>query len=318
MAPVDRVLRSSLKLRHLQLLVALDRFRHVGRAADFLAVTQPAVSKSLAEIEAAFGLRLFDRSPRGTQPTALGETVVRFARSVLADFERTMDELSAMASGAKGRTAVGAMVVATPVLLARSIALLKSRSPQTTVLIEEGDLAALVPRLRGGEIDLIVGRLEPAHASADLETEALYNEPMVVVARPDHPLARRRKVAWSDLASQAWVVPPPWASMRRKLEQTFLRHRLEQPRDLVEAVSFLSIVSLVRERPAVAFLAQSVARAFAREKLVQVLAIEFRQPMPPVGIIRLRGARRPPSAEQLADCLRRVARGIRRTRPAPA
>lgn len=310
MGPLDRVLRSNLKLRHLQLLVALDRFRHVGRAADFLAVTQPAVSKSLAEIEAALGLRLFDRSPRGTQPTAYGETVIRFARSVIADFERTTDELAALASGAKGRTAVGAMVVATPVLLARSIALLKSRSPQTTVLVEEGDLAALVPRLRGGEIDLIVGRLEPAHAAADLETEALYGEPMVVVARPGHPLAGKPKVTWADLAAQPWVVPPPWASMRRKLEQTFVKRRLPQPQDLVEAVSFLAIVSLVRERPAVAFLAQSVAQSFAREKLVVVLDIAFRQPLPPVGLIRLRGSRRSPSADQLADCLRRVARGI--------
>ncbi|NJD88472.1 MAG: LysR family transcriptional regulator [Betaproteobacteria bacterium] len=311
MNPLDRALRSTLKLRHLQLLVALDRFRHIGRVADSLSVTQPAVSRSLAEIESALGLRLFDRSPRGPTPTAYGEVVVRLARSVLADFDRTSDELSALASGVKGRTAVGAMVVATPVLLARSIALLKERSPQTTVLVEEGDLAALMPHLRAGEIDLVVGRLEPAWASPDLETEALYNEPMVVVARPGHALARRRAVTWEDLSSQPWVVPPPWASMRKKLEQTFVRNRLEQPHDLVEAVSFLAIVSLVRERPAVAFMAQSVARAFAREKLVAVLPIAFRQPMPPVGIIRLRAARRTPSAEQLAECLRRVALGIR-------
>jgi DNA-binding transcriptional LysR family regulator len=313
MGPLDRVLRSNLKMRHLQLLVALDRFRHVGRAAEFLAVTQPAVSRSLAEIESSLGLRLFDRSPRGTRPTAYGDTVVRFARSVIADFERTTDELAALASGAKGRTAVGAMVVATPVLLARAVAALKARSPETTVLIEEGDLAALVPRLRGGEIDLVVGRLEPAHAAFDLETEALYNEPMVVVAGPRHRLAKRRGVSWADLAAEPWVVPPPWASMRRKLEQTFVKRRLPQPVDLVESASFLSIVSLVRERPAVAFLARSVARGFAREGLVAVLDIAFRQPLPPVGLIRLRGARRSPSAEQLAECLRRVAAEIRRT-----
>lgn len=317
MGPLDRILRSGLKLRHLQMLVAVDRFRHVGRAAEFLALSQPALSRSLAEIEAMLGLRLFDRSPRGTQPTAFGEAVVRFARSVLADFERTADELSALASGARGRTAVGAMVVATPVLLARAVADLKARSPRTTVHIEEGDLTALVPKLRGGELDLVVGRLEPAHAAPDLETEPLYNEPMVVVAGPRHPLASRAGVTWADLAPQPWVVPPPWASMRRKLAQSFQRHRLEEPTDLVEAVSFLAIVSLVRERPAVAFMAQSVARAFAREKLVAVLDIAFRQPLPPVGIVRLRNGPRPPSAEALADCLRGVARGIREAR-APA
>ena len=77
MSQIDRVLRSNLKLRHLQMLVALDQFRHLGRAAEFLSVTQPAVSKSLAEIERMFGLALFERSTRGTEPTPYGDSVVR-------------------------------------------------------------------------------------------------------------------------------------------------------------------------------------------------------------------------------------------------
>lgn len=99
MSKIDRVLRSNLKLRHLQLLVALDQFRHLGRAAEFLAVTQPAVSKTLAEVERMLGMALFERSTRGTEPTAAGVSMVRFARSVLAGFERTRDEMAAEASG---------------------------------------------------------------------------------------------------------------------------------------------------------------------------------------------------------------------------
>jgi DNA-binding transcriptional LysR family regulator len=151
MSDIDRVLRSNLKLRHLQLVVALDEFRHLGRASEFLSLTQPAVSKSLAEIERMFGLDLFVRSTRGTEPTPYGATVVRFARSVLADFGRTRDEIAAVASGAAGRVSVGAMVVATPGLLSRAVGLLKARSIQTTVSIEEGDLAALA-RWRVGPI----------------------------------------------------------------------------------------------------------------------------------------------------------------------
>ena len=106
MTQIDRVLRSNLKLRHLQLLVALDDFRHLGRAAEFLSMTQPAVSKSLAEIERMFELDLFLRSTRGTEPTPYGTAVLRFARSVLSDFGRTRDEIAAVASGAAGRTSV--------------------------------------------------------------------------------------------------------------------------------------------------------------------------------------------------------------------
>ena len=71
------------------MLEALDQFRHLGRTAEFLAVSQPAVSKVLGEIESMFGVALFERSTRGSEPTPAGQAIVRFARSVLADYERT-------------------------------------------------------------------------------------------------------------------------------------------------------------------------------------------------------------------------------------
>src|SRR6478735_2050454 len=139
MAHIDRALRSNIKLRHLQLVVALDEFRHLGRTAEFLAVSQPAVSRMLSEVESMLDLTLFDRSSRGSEPTASGRAIVRFARSVLAEYERTRDEIASEASGAAGRTRVGSMVVALPVLLGRAVELLKQRSAQATVLVEEGD-----------------------------------------------------------------------------------------------------------------------------------------------------------------------------------
>lgn len=308
MADIDRVLRSNLKLRHLQLLVALDEFRHLGRASEFLSVTQPAVSKTLAEIERMFGLELFVRSTRGTEPTPYGATVVRFARSVLADYERTRDELAAVGSGAAGRTRVGAMVVATPGLMARAVALLKARSAQTTVSVEEGDLTRLLPRLRVGELDLFVGRLEPGYASPDLETEALYEEPMRIIARPGHPLARAAKPGWRALSVQPWVVPPPWASSRIKLDQMFYKHGLNPPVDLIESASFLVMLTFMRQRPAIGFVAHDVARYLETEGLAKTLKLEIPIELPPVGIITLRGRRRTPASEQMIDCLRQSAR----------
>jgi len=305
---IDRVLRSNLKLRHLQLLVALDQFRHLGRTAEFLSLTQPAVSKTLAEIERTFGLDLFVRSTRGTEPTAYGATVVRFARSVLADYARTRDEIAAVASGAAGRTSVGAMVVATPVLLAHAVELLKAHSSQTTVAIEEGDLTRLLPRLRVGELDLLVGRLEPGYAAPDLATEALYEEPMSIVAHPDHPLTRKRRLDWSDLAALPWVVPPPWASSRIKLNQMFYKQGLNPPVDLIETASFLATITFVRRRPAIGFVARSVARHLEREGLAKILRIEVPIELPPVGIITMRGRMRTPASEQMIECLRRAAK----------
>jgi DNA-binding transcriptional LysR family regulator len=311
MSQIDRVLRSNLKLRHLQMLVALDQFRHLGRAAEFLSVTQPAVSKTLAEVERMFGLSLFDRSTRGTVPTPAGASVVRFARSVLAGYDRTRDEIAAEARGASGRTSVGAMVVATPVLLARAVERLKAGAGRTTVLIDEGDLTRLLPKLRLGELDLFVGRLEPGYAAPDLEAEPLYEEPMAAVVRPGHPLADASRPTWADLAALPCVMPPPWASLRVKLDQMFHAAGLHPPVDIVESASFLSQITFLRQRGAVGFMARGVARHFAAQEMVAELRLAVPIGLPPVGLITMRG--RPPTAAtaQLMECLRLEAQVLR-------
>lgn len=321
MSQIDRVLRSNLKLRHLQMLVALDQFRHLGRASEFLSQTQPAVSKSLAEVERMFGLDLFTRSTRGTEPTPFGEAVVRFARSVLSDFARTRDEIDAVASGAAGRVSVGAMVVATPGLVAGAVERLKRHSSLTTVHIEEGDLTRLLPRLRVGELDVIVARLEPGYASPDLATEPLVEEAMRIVVRPDHPLATARKAKrppWAELARMPWVMPPPWASSRIKLNQMFYSQQLDPPSDIVESASFLVTLTFLRQRGAAAFVADNVARYLAKEGLAKALPIDVPIELPPVGLLTLRNRRPSPAAEQFMSCCREVAAAHRPHQPRAA
>jgi len=317
MSDIDRVLRSNLKLKHLQLIVALDEFRHLGRSAEFLSLTQPAVSKSLAEIERMFGLDLFVRSTRGTEPTAYGEKVARFARSVLADFDRTREDIETVASGGAGRIRVGAMVVATPGLLVDAVGQLKSQSPRTTVSIEEGDLSRLLPRLRVGELDFIVGRLEPGYASPDLETQALYPEAMNVVVAPNHPLARLRRPGWQALVMHPWVVPPAWASSRVKLDQMFYKHRLEPPADVIESASYLVTLSFLRQRGCVAFVARDVARHLESEGLALALRLPVPIELPSVGIILLRGGMRTPACDRLLDAIRTCAKRLHKARRAP-
>ncbi len=195
---------------------------------------------------------------------------------------------------------------ATPALLAQAVERLKARSSRTTVLIEEGDLTHLLPKLRLGELDLFVGRLEPGYAAPDLETEPLYEDPMVAVARPGHPLARKRAVQWADVAAQPCVLPPPWASLRVKLAQQFFARGLHPPADIVESASFLSQITFVHQRGAVAFMARTVARHFERLGMVAVLKISVRVDLPPVGLITLRGQPMTPATAGLAECLRAV------------
>ena len=315
MSDIDRVLRSNLKLKHLQLIVALDEFRHLGRSAEFLSLTQPAVSKSLAEIERMFGLALFVRSTRGTEPTAYGEKVARFARAVLADFDRTREDIATVASGGAGRIRVGAMVVATPSLLTGAVARLKHHSPRTTVSVEEGDLSRLLPRLRVGELDFIVGRLEPGYAAPDLETEALYSEPMRLIVTAGHPLTRRRKPGWPDLAACPWVVPPAWASSRVKLNQMFYKHGLEPPANIIESASFLVTLTFLRQMGCIGFVAEDVANWLTSERLAATLRLQVPIELPSVGIVMLRNGLRTPAAARLLDELR--VQALRQRRAAP-
>ncbi|QVQ28327.1 LysR substrate-binding domain-containing protein [Achromobacter deleyi] len=313
MAHLDRVFRSNLKLRHLQLVVALDEFRHLGRTAEFLAVSQPAVSRMLVEVESMLGFTLFDRSVRGTEPTAAGESVVRFARGVLAQYERTRDEIDAAASGAAGKTRVGSMAVAMPVLLAQAVQALKARSARATVQIEEGDLTHLLPKLRLGELDLFVGRLEPGYAAPDLSTEALFEEPMVAVAGPASPVAGMAAPGWADLAALPCIMPPPWASLRVKLEQQFHRHGVQPSADLMETSSYLATLTFLGERGAVGFLAKSAAQSFERQGLCKILDLPLSLDLPPVGIITMREGRLSASSLQLMECLREAAQAARPT-----
>ncbi len=312
MNSIDRVLRSNLKLKHLQLLVALDQLRHLGKTAEFLAITQPAVSKTLAEIERLFDLTLFKRSTRGTEPTPYGESVVRFAKSVLSEFERTKEDLQATATGASGKTNVGAMVVAMPTLLSPAIQQLKNNSKTTRVLVEEGDLTRLLPRLRRGELDVLVGRLEPGYAAPDLQTEALYNDPMCLVVHKHHPLAKKRKVTWTALSEWPWVVPPPWASSRTKLVQIFHQHGLNPPENLIETASFLAILNAVTEQDAIGFVAREVGLHFEQKGLFKILPMSLPMELPPIGLITLRGQEPSHATHALMMSLRKVASCSRR------
>lgn len=318
--PLDRLLRSNLKLRQLQMLVALDEFRHLGRAAAFLSLTQPAVSKTLAEVERLFGQVLFTRGTRGTVPTAQGVVVVRFARATLAELERTRASLGELATGAAGRVAVGVMVVATPGLLVPALQQLKMRSPRTVVALEEGDLTRLLPRLRIGELDLVIGRLEPAYAAPDLSTEALFDEPMCLISPADDEqwLADRKRGApaiWRQLAQRPWVLPPAWASSRVKLLELFHRKGLHPPADVIETASHLMTLTFVRERRAIGFVAAGVAGAARAQGLVQIVPVRLGVELPPVGIFTQRGRALPATAQTLVATLHGVAAGLR---PAPS
>ncbi len=211
-------------------------------------------------------------------------------------------------TGASGKINVGAMVVAMPTLLSPAIARLKKASSNTRIFVEEGDLNRLLPRLRSGELDLLVGRLEPGYAAPDLKTEVLYGQTMCLVVNTSHALAKKRKVSWQDLAHSAWVVPPAWASSRTKLIQAFYQQGLNPPNNLIETASFLAIFDAIIDQGAVGFVAQEIGIHFQKKRLFKILPLALNMDLPPVGIITLHSQRVSLATQSLITFLRNLAK----------
>ncbi|MEH3147885.1 MAG: LysR family transcriptional regulator [Methylobacterium frigidaeris] len=183
-----RYLDQRLRLSQLRLVDALEVHRSLLKAATVLGVTQPALTKSLQEIEEAVQVRLFDRHSRGVRPTGAGMAVVRTARRVLAEVRRLDEELDRLATASGGAVAVGALPVAAAGVLPGALARLKASHPDITVWLQQGRTEDLLPLLASGEIDLVVGRLYTPALPDRFSREPLWTEPVSVLARAEHPI----------------------------------------------------------------------------------------------------------------------------------
>ena len=241
-----RRLLAKLRFRHLQLLVALDEGGSLRAATGALNLTQPALSKALGEVEAAFGFALFTRSARGLAATERGTVVVRGARVLLA-------ELAHMQAEAAGHPAFTQLRIGAPPFVAHShlapvIASLAGLDPRLMVRLREERVPALMQALLEGELDVLFSSFPrdwPAGAMAQLRQEKLFDAQFDVVAPPGHPLARARSVRWERLAQERWIMPAGFSMVRRLLEHVFLREGLKPPQPVIESTSPVTNLRLV-------------------------------------------------------------------------
>lgn len=298
----DWYIRRHLKLRHLQLLVAIDDLRNIGRVAASLNVTQPAVSKMLGEVERGLGVALFERTARGVNPTVYGAALVEHARQVLAKLDVARAELRDLLSGAAGKVSVGALPAVAPTLLPRSLALLKERSPGTSVFVREGTQDVLLQELLRGNLDLVVGTL-PDGRIPHLEEKVLYEDRFLLVAGRHHRLAGHARLAWSDLRECPWVLPPVGTLLREPLEVAFEEHGLAMPRNHVETLSVHVISGYLQLTDAIACLREAVAHRYQALGALAVLPLDLPKMLGPVGMTWSRERLLSSSARLMMKCL---------------
>jgi len=183
----------NVQLRHLRAFVAVAQERHLARAAARLALSQPAVSKTLSELEAIVGTRLVDRSQagrRGVQGlTPAGEQLLAHALRVLEALDASAEAVAPTAGGRIKRLRIGALPSVAPALLPSALARLRDHWPAAQIAVKSAANAVLLDELRAGELDLVVGRMSDPRLMAGLSFELLYTEPLVFAVRAGHPLA---------------------------------------------------------------------------------------------------------------------------------
>ncbi|HTK01568.1 MAG TPA: LysR substrate-binding domain-containing protein [Bordetella sp.] len=303
---IDAFWRGSLKLRHLRLLIALDDHRHVSRVAAVLHLTQPAVSKALAEIEDGVGLKLFERTPRGIMPTSYGECLIRYARRIDIDLSRARDGLKSLALGTSGSVSIGTLPAAAAVLLPRALAMFKMQLPDASAVVREGSFDTLLPELRTRGIHLVVGTLMPSRTYSDLDEKNLGTKPLTLVARNRHPLTRRKSLSWDDLRDCEWVLPTMGSPMRRPLEEVFLSNEVALPRHCLETTSTQLVRTYVSMTDAIAFMPSDAAHYFDETGLLRALPFHLHGLVKPTGVIWSRDHPLEPVAQRFIACLEAV------------
>ncbi|HVP32247.1 MAG TPA: LysR substrate-binding domain-containing protein [Steroidobacteraceae bacterium] len=301
---LERWITRKFRLRHLELIAELYDCRSILKAAKRLSLTQPTVTKALQDVESTLGVKLFGRSNRGLVPTAYGEIFARHAKIVLAQLRHAAEELESLRAGYSGKVTVGTLLAASAGILPDAIVLLKKQRPGVAISVVVGTYDVLMPALLAGDLDMVLGRLPREGRSRALVYEEFYAEPICVVTRRGHPLARKRRLTLRDLANEAWLLPLPETDLRRQIERAFVEAGAPSPRNVIESVSILTNRVLLRKSDCVGVMPYHVALDDVEQGLLAILPVKLKSIESPVGAILRAPGTLPPAASALLDCLR--------------
>ncbi|MDD0998748.1 LysR family transcriptional regulator [Pseudomonas sp. TNT2022 ID1044] len=286
--PDANVIHSRLRLRQLRLMLALEEFGSLRRAADHIGMTQPAATKMLHEAEDLLGVELFERLPRGMRSTPFGETVIYYARMVFAELSGMREELVALQSGNLGRVAVGAIPALASGLLTRTIATLKQSHPRLSMSIQVDTSDVLVQALLQDQLDIVLGRIPPGARAEELLFDSLGEEELCVIAGAKNPLAQEKNLGWAELQNMTWVLQQQPSPMRAIINQVFHNARVDIPSSIVETTSIMTLLSLIQQTDMLGVTPVSVVEDYPGRDLLAVLPIKFEARLPPYGLITRR------------------------------
>lgn len=274
-ATLERAFRSGLKLGHLRVLTTLQRVGRVSRVAELFNVTQPAISKQIAEIEVLLGMPVVERQGRSVVLTAAGEVLAGHGRQVLHSMDAARRELQALGEGLAGTLRIGAVATAMPTVVAAGVIRLRQRAPAVALTLKEATTDELFPLLRDGALDVVVSRTRVGRNADGLQERLLGRDPMVLACSAQHPLAARKTLRWTDLASVPWILPPEGSAIHLALQSLFERHGMRTEASGVVANSVAVVPRLLMDSDLVGLLPRAYAQEFVDRRLLAVLPLEM-------------------------------------------
>lgn len=294
-----------MKLSHLRDVLAVAELGSLRAAGRHIGIAQPAITRSIREIEQELGATLFERHAKGVRLTDIGVAFVRRAETVRSELQRAKDEVEQLKGRSTGEVSLALSTATCMALMPGALTKFRKRYPEAVLKISESLFPPVEADLVDGKLDLYVGPLAPGFTSPQLTTEMLFENRRMVFARHGHPLASAHEL--SELSGADWVRPTlSTRSTEGDFEEIFARAGLPKPRIVLHARSALVTLIAVARSDLLTILPQQWLDFAGASCLIAALPIDEVMMAAPVSIVRRRDLPLTPMAEHLCDLLRRI------------
>lgn len=264
-----------LRLRNLKMLLSLAQTRNISHSAAMLNTTQPGLSKWLKDLEDDIGLPLFERHARGLRPTPHGDVLIAHAQRVESQLDRASADMAALREGGGGRVVIGASGASASDTVPLAVMKLLERMPQARVKLVEGTTDRMLAQLAQGDLDIVVGRSAPEHHDPAIRFEALYLEPIHLVARPRHPLFAVEQPSWQDLLSYRWILWPKGTPIRNAVDAALAAAGQAPPVDHVESNSVTVNLTLINNSDMIGVASHRAALRFSQMRAMRIIPVRL-------------------------------------------
>ena len=299
-----------LKLRHMEILLAVVESGSMAKAGTKLAISQPAISRAVAEMEQTLGVPIFDRSPQGVEPTQYGRALLKRGIAAFDELAQGVKDIDFLADPTAGELRIGTSPGLAEGIVLAVIDRLSRQYPRAVIHLVPGGLHDQHEALRGRRIEFGFAGTAGPISEQDTDTEVLFEEPLTVVASLDNPWSRHRRIELRELVNELWTWPAAGTLIDSLVMGAFHAHGIDPPRATIYADAYSFRIRLAATGRFLAIVPASIMRLAGTPASIKVLPVELPTTRRQIGIITLKNRTLSPLAQLFIQCAREVARPL--------